>query len=63
MHMPDDWSIITALGDHYILQEFAEGTDYAPNVYIGPGGQAVTVVLEKTELKREKLVMLKVCAG
>jgi predicted ATP-grasp superfamily ATP-dependent carboligase len=53
--MPEDWLIITTLGDHYILQEFADGTDYAPNVYIGTGGQAVTIVLEKTELKEGKV--------
>jgi carbamoylphosphate synthase large subunit len=55
LHMPEDWLIITTLGDHYILQEFADGTDYAPNVYIGTGGQAVTIVLEKTELKEGKV--------
>jgi carbamoylphosphate synthase large subunit len=55
LHMPDDWPIIIALGDHYILQEFADGTDYAPNVYIGSGDQVVTVVLEKTELKEGKV--------
>ena len=55
LHMPDDWHIIHTLGDHYILQEFAEGTDYAPNVYVGHGDIAVTVVLEKTELKEGKV--------
>jgi|WetSurSiteA1Bulk_404760.scaffolds.fasta_scaffold00565_3 carbamoylphosphate synthase large subunit len=51
----EDWPVITALGDHYILQEFAEGTDYAPNIHVGHGGQAVVVVLEKTELKEGKV--------
>ena len=50
-HAEGDWPIISALGDGYILQEFASGTDYAPNVYLGQDGQAVVVVLEKTELK------------
>jgi carbamoylphosphate synthase large subunit len=48
---PEDWLAITGLGDAYILQEFADGTDFAPNVYIGPDGQHCVIVLEKTELK------------
>ena len=55
LHEQDDWLAITALGDNYILQEFAEGKDYAPNIYIGPNGQTVVVVLEKTELKEGKV--------
>ena len=55
LHEREDWLAITALGDNYILQEFAEGTDYAPNVYIGPDGQVVVVVLEKTELKEGRV--------
>lgn len=50
-HSEKDWQAISALGDDYILQEFAAGTDYAPNVYIGPAEKEVVVVLEKTELK------------
>lgn len=48
-----DWPAITRLDDQSILQEFVPGTDYAPNVFIGPGGEApaVVVVLEKTKLK------------
>jgi carbamoylphosphate synthase large subunit len=46
-----DWQAITRLGDSYILQEFAAGTDFAPNVFIGADGQQCVVVLEKTELK------------
>ena len=46
-----DWPAIIQLGDGYILQEFAVGTDFAPNVYAGPDGQQCVVVLEKTELK------------
>ncbi len=46
-----DWQAITSLGDGYILQEFAAGTDFAPNVFIGEEGQQCVVVLEKTELK------------
>lgn len=46
-----DWPSITALDDHYILQEFIPGTDYAPNVFIGRKGGASVVVLEKTKLK------------
>ena len=47
-----DYEQIIALGDSYILQEFAAGTDYAPNVYCGPDGQHLEIVLEKTELKQ-----------
>jgi len=47
-----DYEQVIALGDGYILQEFAGGTDYAPNVYYGPDGQHMEIVLEKTELKQ-----------
>jgi carbamoylphosphate synthase large subunit len=47
-----DYEQVVALGDRYILQEFAGGTDYAPNVYCGPQGQHLEIVLEKTELKQ-----------
>jgi carbamoylphosphate synthase large subunit len=46
-----DWKELSVLGDRYILQEFAPGTDYAPNVFIDPQGHDLAVVLEKTELK------------
>jgi len=55
LHSEEDWDTLKALGDGYILQEFADGTDYAPNVYAGPDGQTVVVVLEKTELKEGKV--------
>lgn len=45
-----DWPAIAALDDTYILQEFAPGIDYAPNVFIGEH-DSFAVVLEKTELK------------
>ena len=51
VHNKDSFKEIAALGDGYILQEFASGTDYAPNVYIDPAGQNLVVALEKTELK------------
>ena len=47
-----DYEQVVVLGDGYILQEFAGGTDYAPNVYFGPDGQHLEIVLEKTELKQ-----------
>ena len=50
-HPEQDWPTISALDDGYILQEFAVGTDFAPNVYLGRDGKAVVIVLEKTELK------------
>lgn len=49
---PDQWPRIAALGDTFIVQEFAFGTDYAPNIFLPPGGDsAVVVVLEKTGLR------------
>jgi len=48
----NDYEQIIALGDNYILQEFAGGTDYAPNVFFGADGQHLEIVLEKTELKQ-----------
>jgi len=46
-----DWKELSVLGDRYILQEFAPGIDYAPNVFIHPHGNDLAIVLEKTELK------------
>jgi carbamoylphosphate synthase large subunit len=50
-----DWPVVAALGDRYILQEFASGTDYAPNVFIAQDGNDLVVVLEKTELKEGRI--------
>ena len=50
-----DWSTVKNLRDRYILQEFAAGTDYAPNVFIAPYGNDLAVVLEKTELKEGRV--------
>ncbi len=46
-----DWPTISMLDDRFILQEFAEGIDFAPNVYLGQDGKTIVVVIEKTELK------------
>ena len=51
LRYPADFESIRALGDGYILQEFAPGADYAPNVYSSFDGSDQVVVLEKTELK------------
>lgn len=51
VHHETDWAAIGELDDRYILQEFAPGTDYAPNLYVGRAGTDVAIVLEKTELK------------
>lgn len=51
VRMQRDFPAIRALSDESILQEFASGTDYAPNVYIDPAGMAFSITLEKTELK------------
>lgn len=46
-----DWPAVSGLGDAYVLQEFLDGVDYAPELCLAPGGLAVVVVLEKTKLK------------
>lgn len=46
-----DWESIRVLDDSHILQEFASGTDYCPNLYLNRSGNAVVFVLEKTKLK------------
>lgn len=51
VHDEDDWESIACLDEGYILQEFASGTDYAPNLYVPRSGEAVAIVLEKTKLK------------
>jgi carbamoylphosphate synthase large subunit len=51
LRTPQDWPALVALGERYILQEFAEGTDYAPNIFSSANGYERVVVLEKTELK------------
>ncbi|MFH1523359.1 MAG: ATP-grasp domain-containing protein [Chloroflexota bacterium] len=51
VYSEQDWPTINLLDDQFILQEFAGGVDYAPNVYLGRDGKATVVVIEKTELK------------
>ena len=51
-----NFSSIAALSDAYILQEFASGTDYAPELFIHPDRKThVVAVIEKTELKEGKV--------
>jgi carbamoylphosphate synthase large subunit len=50
-----DWPEVAVLDDGYILQEFASGIDYAPNVFIAQDGNDLVVVLEKTELKEGRV--------
>lgn len=47
-----DINTLRNLGDHYILQEFIPGVEYAPNVYIRSNGDDVVVSLRKTALKQ-----------
>jgi carbamoylphosphate synthase large subunit len=54
-HTEPEWPFIAALSDRYILQEFAEGVDYAPNVFLDPLGKGLAVTLEKTELKEGRV--------
>ncbi len=49
-----DWPAVTALEDMHILQEFASGIDYAPNVFISER-ESFAVVLEKTALKEGRV--------
>ena len=51
----EDFELLSQLGDDFILQEFANGIDYAPNVYISWTGRPTAVVLEKTELKEGRV--------
>ncbi len=51
LHPEQDWPEIKKLDDGYLLQEFASGTDFAPNIYLGKDGKAVAIVIEKTKLK------------
>lgn len=48
-----DWSL---LDDALIVQQFAPGTEYAPQIYRSPlTGEVEVVVLEKTELKQGRV--------
>ncbi len=47
----EEWPSLAALDDGYIVQEFASGADYSPNLFLGRNGDPVVVVLEKTKLK------------
>jgi carbamoylphosphate synthase large subunit len=51
----EDFQALSQLSDEFILQEFADGVDYAPNVYLGREGGSTAVVLEKTELKEGRV--------
>jgi carbamoylphosphate synthase large subunit len=55
VHEGDCWEAIRALDDHSILQAFAPGTEYAPNLYMHANGDATVVVLEKTELAQGRV--------
>lgn len=55
VHEGDCWEAIRALDDSSILQAFAPGTEYAPNLYMHPNGDATVVVLEKTELAQGRV--------
>ncbi len=51
VHVEQDWPVIAGMDDRYILQEFAPGTDYCPNLYLNRQGDAIVEVMEKTLLK------------
>jgi carbamoylphosphate synthase large subunit len=56
IHEEDDFNAAAALSDAYILQEYASGADYAPELFVHPHQHAMTlVVLEKTELKEGRV--------
>lgn len=46
----DDYPLLAALDDTYIVQEFAPGTEYTVNLFVEDGHETV-VVLEKTALR------------
>lgn len=50
LHTRAEWPPEPAFDDSTLLQEFAPGTEYAPNLYLGRSSITV-VVLEKTRLK------------
>lgn len=50
IYQEGEWPPETALDDTTLVQEFAPGTEYGPNVYIGQNSTTV-VVLEKTRLR------------
>ncbi|GAA4419510.1 ATP-grasp domain-containing protein [Georgenia halophila] len=47
-----EWSEI---GSGAIVQEFAPGTEYSPQLYVTAAGEVTVVVLEKTELKQGRV--------
>jgi carbamoylphosphate synthase large subunit len=51
LYYPNEPAALLALDDRVILQEFAPGAEYAPNVYLGRGRHSVAVVLEKLALR------------
>ena len=51
VYFEQDWPLIANLDDSYILQEFASGTDYCPNLYLNKQGDVIVEVMEKTVLK------------
>jgi carbamoylphosphate synthase large subunit len=56
IHDVEDFPAVHALSDAYILQEFAGGTDYAPELFVHPDGERpVVIVLEKTEMKEGRV--------
>ena len=56
IHEVADFAALAALSDAYILQEFASGVDYAPELFVTPeNGPATIVVLEKTGLKEGRV--------
>lgn len=55
VHEGDCWGAIRALNNDSILQTFAPGTEYAPNLYLHANGDATVVVLEKTELAQGRV--------
>lgn len=55
LYQETDFDELRALDDHFILQEFIPGVEYAPNVYIRRQGGSVVVPLRKTALKQGRI--------
>lgn len=51
LYYPDAPAALLSLDDQMVLQEFAPGVEFAPNVYLKPDGGSVVVVLEKLALR------------
>ncbi len=50
LHQEQSWAAVATKDDRYILQEFASGSEFVSNVFVGPRGALKVIVLKKPEL-------------